>query len=46
MANYCDKCGNKLKPGAKFCDSCGTATKQNKNLFIENSRLSLIPFYI
>ena len=31
MANYCDKCGNKLKPGAKFCDSCGTATKQNEN---------------
>lgn len=27
---YCEKCGNKLRNGAKFCNKCGAALVENK----------------
>jgi len=30
--NFCIKCGNQLKPDARFCNKCGEPTDQNQQL--------------
>ena len=33
MANFCNKCGNKLELGSLFCDKCGNRINSDTNTF-------------
>ena len=40
MANFCNKCGNKLEPNSSFCSNCGNHISQesnNSNSFISQN---------
>lgn len=46
--NFCTKCGNQLKPGARFCGSCGESISQSpqgspSNPVIQSSRKPDLP---
>lgn len=46
MANFCNKCGNKLAPNSMFCDICGNRLNTNySNPFSNQVTANSNPFY-